>query len=40
VFTGRLEVANIGISMDGRGRALDNIFTGIPQGKTENEKLA
>jgi putative transposase len=25
-FTGRLEVAGIRISMDGRGRALDNIF--------------
>jgi putative transposase len=26
VFTGRLEAANIAVSMDGRGRALDNIF--------------
>ena len=25
-FTGRLEVAGVHISMDGRGRALDNIF--------------
>src|SRR5213075_1017587 len=25
-FTGRLKAANIRISMDGRGRALDNIF--------------
>ena len=25
-FTGRLEEANIAISMDGRGRALDNVF--------------
>lgn len=25
-FTGRLEVAGIAISMDGRGRALDNVF--------------
>lgn len=25
-FTGRLAEAGIGISMDGRGRALDNIF--------------
>jgi putative transposase len=26
VFTGRLEMAHIAVSMDGRGRALDNIF--------------
>jgi len=26
VFTGRLEAAGIAISMDGRGRALDNVF--------------
>jgi putative transposase len=25
-FTGRLEAAGIAISMDGRGRALDNVF--------------
>ena len=25
-FTGRLEAAGIRISMDGRGRALDNVF--------------
>jgi len=27
-FTARLENAGILISMDGRGRALDNVFTG------------
>jgi putative transposase len=26
VFTGRLEAAQVSISMDGRGRALDNVF--------------
>lgn len=26
-FTGRLEAAGVAISMDGRGRALDNVFT-------------
>ena len=26
VFTGRLQAANVAISMDGRGRALDNVF--------------
>ncbi len=26
LFTGRLEEAGIAISMDGRGRALDNVF--------------
>ena len=26
VFTGRLEAADISVSMDGRGRALDNVF--------------
>jgi putative transposase len=26
VFTGRLEAAGVGISMDGKGRALDNVF--------------
>ncbi len=25
-FTGRLQAANVAISMDGRGRALDNVF--------------
>jgi putative transposase len=26
VFTGRLESAGVVVSMDGRGRALDNVF--------------
>ena len=26
IFTGRLEEAGVAISMDGRGRALDNVF--------------
>jgi putative transposase len=25
-FTGRLELAGVAVSMDGRGRALDNVF--------------
>ncbi len=25
-FTGRLELAGVSVSMDGRGRALDNVF--------------
>jgi putative transposase len=25
-FTSRLQAANVAISMDGRGRALDNVF--------------
>ena len=25
-FTGRLETAGVAVSMDGRGRALDNVF--------------
>jgi putative transposase len=31
-FTGILLDANIRVSMDGKGRALDNIFRGLPCG--------
>jgi putative transposase len=29
-FTGRLEAAGVAVSMDGRGRALDNVFVERP----------
>jgi putative transposase len=38
-FTGRLERAEIAISMDGRGRALDNIFVERPWRSLKYEEI-